>query len=140
MEIPDLGTTSELLNNIFARANDAAMAHEDAVLQCQEHQLENTADGDSMLMAPRGNFSEEKMIEGVAELVHGASKVAESVSTKTNGDTEQVAAEEPAVAVHAHIDRGILNEFQQNHFILGGTFPMEFPLGVPGYICSRAPP
>jgi hypothetical protein len=52
VEIPDLGTISELLNKISACVNDAAMAHEDAVLQCQEHQLENTADGDSMLMAP----------------------------------------------------------------------------------------
>ena len=101
-------------------------------------------------MAPNGNFSHDAMVHGIAELVQGATKIDSDAAGPDTGagrnvdeaeddtkvdDEEQVTKEDENIAapaqVQAQMDTGLLNEFQQNDFIIGGSFPMEFPLGVP---------
>ena len=150
VDIPHLDTISHKLYSIQQRATVAMMHHDDAILQIAEQRLENQDDGESALMAPNGNFSHDAMVHGIAELVQGATKIDSDAAGPDTGagrnadeaeddtkvdDEEQVTKEDENIdapaQVQAQMDTGLLNEFQQNDFIIGGSFPMEFPLGVP---------
>ena len=134
--IPNLEDFTRRINSLSEKALDNVIIGSDAISQVMEMGMKNQESGNSGLFNTYGDSSSNK--ERLKKIAHMTSKgtsqdeeiSAPSTTTESTTSTQSTSIDQNGPEQITMGGR-MLNEFEQNHVIMGGTFPFEFTLGVP---------
>jgi hypothetical protein len=119
-DIQDFGTELQGLSN---QALDDTIISDGRNTGLVEERMQNSESGHSALItATGGAATNSDALAGIAAMVHEAD---------ADNDKPADAEATSPPAVQMEINRTPMNEFEEHHRIVRGTFPFEFPLGVP---------
>ena len=98
--------------------------------------MENQESGNSGIFNTYGDSSSNKeRLQGIAHMISKGTIQDEEISapsttTESTTSTQSTSIDQNG-PTQITLGERMLNEFEQNHVIMGGTFPSEFTLGVP---------
>ena len=126
IDLPEYELFSQEITNLSNQALGNIIINCDAVTQIMESRMENQENGYSGLLESNcGSTPNKDAINGIKKML----KESKNVSKKDNENEETDKLQSKPISIS--IKKDILNEYTNNNIIFGGTFPFEFPLGVP---------
>ena len=135
--IDDSRLFREEIQDLSDRALAAVTINDGANVQIMESSMENPNDGHSALLSVHGGdaASNAEAIAGIANLVENAAGQAGSDGTSSGttrgGQTGATGQPRTSGVDNCRVGDQLLNTYEDNHVIYGGTFPFAFTLGVP---------
>ena len=150
--LPELSVFSNDLNNLSKTAFDNIIINDEAVTQIMENKMENQEEGFSGLFSSTiSSETNEDTLNGIYEMVNKSrrkkslevdgqennldyqnSNIVETTDVSKRSETQAHSISDSEQQPNSiSIESNLLNEYEENHIIYGGTFPFEFTLGVP---------
>lgn len=147
--VPDIADSVDFRNELQSlsdRLLDAVQINEGAMASIMESKMENSDDSHSALLSTTSKNVEDNAaaLVGIAKFVRDATEDAPQgadgqppdaggtpLDAATAHDTQERGGKSTCRRVPASVHRDLLNTYEDNHLIYGGTFPNAFVLGMP---------